>query len=442
MASLVLEKNIKKIFENKKIKILIWGFGKTGRSLLKYFSSNFEHKLYVCDKKKIEFEARCSYPFEFVNEEYFLLNHVDYDLIIPSPGIKLPSGLRFCKRIATELDLFFCLFKGEIIAITGSVGKTSVTTFIYEILKNNKKKNVYVGGNIGMPAFDILSDGNVNGTAVLEVSDAQLQYTKIFSPDYFLWTNTYKNHLDRHSSFFWYFWAKLRPFYNSFEKIKLAFVDFKTNKIILNKKKFNFDKRKIVVYDDFTLEDEFLPKCSYLNNWLLVSNFLNHYGLDYKEILKKLSFDFNIKIPEHRLEYCGTSKEKVDFYNDSKSTIIESTLAAIGHFKKTFPSKEITLIFGGLSKGVDRSNGIFIASKEVKNAVFFGKEAEMYREKCSKFINNLVFFEDLNGAFDYAKVISKENGAVLFSPGGSSFDLFSSYGDRGERFKALVKKNI
>jgi UDP-N-acetylmuramoylalanine--D-glutamate ligase len=439
MSSVSSNKNIKKIFDKKKIKILIWGFGATGKSLLRYFSSNFEHKIYVCDKKEVG--EKCEL-FEFVSEDYFLSHYKFYDLIIPSPGIKLPPRLRFSKRVVAELDLFFCFFKGEIIAITGSVGKTSITTFVYEILKENTEKSVYIGGNIGAPVFDILIDGNVNGTAVLEVSDSQLQYTKLFSPDYFLWTNTYKNHLDRHGTFFWYFWAKLRPFYNGLKRIKFAFVDFKTNEHILCKKKFNFDRQKICVYDNFKIEINFLPKFSYLSNWLLISNFLYKYGLDYKKILKSLSCGSVIKIPEHRLEHCGTSRENIDFYNDSKSTIIESTLEAIKYLKNINPNREIVVILGGLSKGVNRVDGIVSVLRLARWAVFFGKESVVYKHLCVDRVKNLIFIDDLCNAFEMAKKFVEKNGIVLFSPGGSSFDLFNSYSDRGIKFKELVRRSI
>ncbi len=135
---------------------------------------------------------------------------------------------------------------------------------------------------------------------------------------------------------------------------------------------------------------------------------------------------------EHRLERVGTHKGRL-FYNDSKATIIEATLAAATTLK------ELThLILGGLSKGVDRTNDIALLKDLVVSVHCFGSEAEQLYTACQAAGINATTHENLEQAVKAAYSASKEDEAILLSPGGTSYDLYTNYKERGAHFKELV----
>jgi len=195
--------------QNTHKKIGIWGYGLTGKSAVKYYhQQGFE--LAVVDKKVLtseenEFLKAKNIPFFSEHSiEEFLKTH---EYILPSPGIDLRPFPHYQSKWLNELDEFYKVWQRPIIAITGSIGKTTITHLVSKLLDNAGKK-IAMGGNIGIPVFDLLAQKESCEAAVIEISSFQLELTKTFAPDLAIWTNLHPNHLDRHGSEAEYFNAK------------------------------------------------------------------------------------------------------------------------------------------------------------------------------------------------------------------------------------------
>lgn len=189
-------------------KIGIWGFGIVGKSALNYF-------------KKSNIKTTVMNAHELTEEEHALLHEAhsqiilqtehekflrEHDMILVSPGIDLRPYKHYHHKFITELDIFAHHNKNKTVAITGTIGKTSITHLLSKIVESHSC--VKTGGNIGTGLLDLLSDHNPHATIILELSSFQLEHIRFFAPDIAIWTNLYQNHLDRHETLENYFNAK------------------------------------------------------------------------------------------------------------------------------------------------------------------------------------------------------------------------------------------
>lgn len=442
----------------------IWGYGKVGKALANYYLETSTAKILIMDQNHVninelnKFNNRVFTCTE--NQKDFFFR--ESSIIFVSPGIDITNYYQtFKKKIFFELDLFYTLWKKWIIAITGSNGKTSITYFLHELLK---KHNVAatIGGNIGIPTIELIKEKNNSTCAVLEVSSFQTEYTKNFAPDFALITNLSENHLDRHKTMDAYFHAKYKTIahqkshqktliplslYSLVMKQKpksqisifcvhptekdyadLIIISNKTYCFILNKKKFLVLNQGIVI-QDFNLPEQ---KQTFDENILILLSTLFLLGYNIQDSISYLK---KLKPLEHRLEFIAY-KKGIYFYNDSKSTTMHSAIAAINEFE----GKNIFLIIGGLSKGVNREPLFEMVKEKVVFISCFGKEAKELGLFCATHSIFYSVHEQLSDAFE---TIIKEaqkikNSVILFSPAGSSYDLFKDYQDRGIAFKNLV----
>ena len=200
----------------KKQKIGIWGLGKTGRSLVSFFlTKNPAQQVIVCDTND---EALAAIKKQFSQiktihqnnvEEFFLL----CDVVIPSPGIDLEQHKDKANFVA-ELDLFQQYVTTPIIALTGSVGKTTITTMLHHIFDHQQIPHI-IAGNIGTPLFDCVDRAQQVDFVLIECSSFQLEQCKTFTPHLAIITNLVENHLDRHKSMENYLNAKLKIYSTS-----------------------------------------------------------------------------------------------------------------------------------------------------------------------------------------------------------------------------------
>ena len=389
-------------------KIGVWGYGISGRSLVKFLlARNVE--LVVFDQRELnqddqDFLMSNSIVYDY-QEPLEFLNACDY--VIPSPGIDLRKYAALASRFIAELDLFQHFFTHPIIAITGTLGKTTITTLLVQALRLSGKE-VVVGGNIGVGLFDLI--GQSCDVAVLEVSSFQLELCTTFAPDVALWTNFYPNHLDRHGSMERYREAKEKIFIHQKNRCLIGGMDW-------------------VFTGDYTI-----PEHGFKENWKLVIALLEQQGLSASEIERIVSVLGNQEgTLEHRLEKVSVVNG-VEFINDSKATVPEASLAAVNLYNK----KNMILLLGGLSKGVDRK---YLVSQllDVKKIICFGQESDKLLALCDEFGVNSQACATLDKAFFYACEVAQEGDTVLLSPSGSSFDLYKNYLERGEHFKKLVR---
>jgi len=471
-------------FKNKKIGI--WGLGKVGKAALKYFARK-NCKIQVLDKRKItqketlsiinsisnknHAKFTCIREIEENNTKKFLKYN---NLILASPGIDLRKYSIYKEKFITELDILQKEFCKQIISITGSVGKTTVTHILSHILKNSSKK-IWTGGNIGTPMLDLLEKKENIDLAILEVSSYQLEHCKLFAPDLALWTNLYPNHLDRHETIENYFHVKLQIIAHQSEQqhalLPLEILDFLDKKNFLNniKSKLYFFSRKkpnnSIIYKLKTIQNihalfyleqkkiiklslqdmskitigsiEPLSSITFPENSLLILSALNIFNNLFGKSLNVIYplSDASFKL-EHRLEKVKTIN-KIDFYNDSKSTTMASTIAAV----KKLANKPIILLLGGLSKGVDRTPLI----KKIKNLtkypikiISFGQESQILKSLCTQEKIACKSCKTLEQAVALGFAWARPNDLVLLSPSGSSFDLFKNFEKRGKQFKEII----
>lgn len=442
-------------------KIGILGLGVVGKSVLNFLKKNSSVQIGIWDERKKTHQ---------IPIQDFLSSN---DLNFISPGISYKKYFDFYKKFSYkclgELDLFSEHFNKPTIVVTGSLGKTTIAKLITVLLEKNNF-NVGLGGNIGLPMLDLIQEQNDLDAAVLELSSFQLFLNKEFAPDIAIWSNFYPNHLNWHETEKHYFDSKFKIFefqkkgqfsllpielvnkdnlerFNNLQS-SLCFVcneNLSSDKHILPIKKHSIfyvdDKilkvaqvlNGLIIETKIIFDLRKLPSFSFIQNWLFVLAALFLHGIN----LKKLEFSpydtvFSDKTFEHRLELF-TTINGIDFYNDSKSTVIQATQAALNNLNKK--NRPIILILGGLSKGVDRSKFIESLSKRYKNlkeVFFFGAEANLF--------NNLKTYSNLDLVLEEIKKIEKSGDQILFSPSGSSFDLFNNYMHRGKVFKDLVLK--
>lgn len=432
-------------------KVGVWGLGSVGKAALAFLSqqkaqcSIYDQRTFTNDER----ELLHRYQLQVYGQEeldQFLQSH---DYILASPGVDI-TPYRNKAHFLCELDLFAPIWHKPSIGITGTIGKTTVTTLLHMILQ--KEMMVAMGGNIGIPLLDIITQQEHVDVAVVELSSWQLEYAHTYAPDIAIWTNLYPNHLNRHHTMDNYFQAKahLLTYQTNAQTaiIPLALWDqiqdlkIKSHCIWIHHtkpKRRYFDRAQSMIYLDndqviywqnglkqkLICVDQ-LPTCTFTANWLFVLATLMTLKLP-----TNLINDCSIQL-EHRLEKVGTYNN-LTFYNDSKATTPEATLAAVGQFKHD----KIILFLGGLSKGVDRSTLVSQLPKNVIAIICFGKEAHLLKAMCDKQQLKAYACTNLEEAFHYARKINNAN-ITLFSPSGASFDLYANYQDRGDHFKQLV----
>jgi UDP-N-acetylmuramoylalanine--D-glutamate ligase len=445
----------------------IWGFGKMGISAANYFN-NKGCQISIMDKrtptqKEYNYLKKNNIQWYTQDQEECFFNSCD--IIIPSPGINIMT-MHYATRkekFLSELDFFYNNFHKPIIAITGSIGKTSITHILSQLFKELSLP-VAVGGNIGIPTFDLIEQQNYVDYALLEVSSFQLMRCTKFAPTLAVWTNFYSNHLDYHAIEDEYFWAKYNVLKHQKEN-SISFVPLALrNKIpapstdhtrayfsvqvplkaefdcLQNNESLYFIQNNAIMHyihnkTSFLLNiTEQLSHLSFIDNILILVSACHLMGIEYHAVE---TIGTKTELPAHRLEKID-SANNITFYNDSKGTTTVSTLAAVEKLKY----RPLHLFIGGLSKGIDRAPFVAQLKHAVKHVYCFGKEAQELYAMCIENEIPATSHTLLNCAVDTCITKIESGDCVLLSPAGSSFDLYENYEQRGNHFKELIKKYI
>lgn len=448
----------------KKSKIAIIGLGVSNIPLLDYMH-NIKANVTVFDNREIEkipkdiMDKITNYSFEFSLGVNSLEKLKGYNIIFRSPSC-LPTKKELKEEeergaiVTSEIEMFMKLFPGKVIGVTGSDGKTTTTTLIYDILKENGY-NCYLGGNIGIPLFTKLSEMKPEDIAVLELSSFQLMGMEI-SPEISVITNITPNHLNVHSSYEEYIEAKKNIFkYQSEDGIVVLNYDNDITRECAKEAngKVVFYSSRTKLEDGIILDDNIIKECKdKLRKHILNTDDLILRGRhmhenacaaiaatqtfvdteDAAKVIKKF------KGVEHRLEFIKEING-VKWYNDSIGTSPTRTIAGINSF-----NERIVLIAGGYDKNLDYTPiGKPILDK-VDSLILIGDTApkifdavKQEAEKEKKNINIYMCdkFEDL---VPLAKKVANPGSVVLFSPASASFDMFKNFEERGNKFKELV----
>jgi UDP-N-acetylmuramoylalanine--D-glutamate ligase len=412
-----------------KKKILIYGLGKSGQSVLKFLKKDNEITTHD-DKIKVN------------NKK---ITKIKFDYIIISPGIdinkcNLSNFLKNnSRKIYTDLDIFYNHHReNNKITITGTNGKSTTAKILYDVLKD-QKVDVRLVGNIGNPI--LLEKKVTNRTVfVIEASSYQLEYSKLFKSNISLILNISPDHLERHKTINKYISAKFKLVKNQSKK------DF----AILNTKNF-YIKRELE-------SKNFLPKIIKIKK-RIDSIFLNKINNQYfntegnkenlkfiLEVSKILKLKKNLLVKtlkkfkglKYRQEIIFQSK-KLIIINDSKATTFSSSVSLLKSLTNVY------WIVGGQSKKGDK---LLLSKKNCKNikAYVFGTDKNFFINKLKK----LMKYESFTDLKSLVKKLSleikvdrnKTYKTILFSPSAASFDNFKNFEKRGEYFNQLIKKYI
>ncbi len=446
--------------------VAVMGMGVSNTPLIRYLM-DLDANITVFDRKTEEEldRALCEeymlQGVKFSLGENYLDNLVGYDIIFRSPSMRpdLPQIEKELDRgavLTSEIEMLIDLCPGKIIGITGSDGKTTTTTLIYNMLKE-EGYNCYLGGNIGIPLFAKIDEMRPDDIVVLELSSFQLMTLKK-SPDIAVITNVSPNHLDIHKDYNEYINAKknIYLYQNSNDLVVLnydnditrEFADTAKGKVRF----FSVNTR----LDDGVILDQNIIKTS--------SGKIRTQIIDIKDILllgrhnvenactaiaavqDLVSVESIIKVlktfkgVEHRCEFVREING-AKWYNDSIGSSPTRTIAGL----ISFPSKVI-LIAGGYDKHLDYTElGKYIVDR-AKAVILLGQTKEKIKTAVEEELgkrfgdNNLPIKEcfSLEEAVNEAYKLAKDGDLVFFSPASASFDMFKNFEERGNKYKELV----
>ncbi len=437
-------------------KALVFGTGLSGIAAADLLSENqIEVALY--DEKQVEEEKLRERLKHKLVEIYTgkLPKEVKdrIDSVILSPGVPLDSPLveelrASGKNILGEVELAYQFAKGDVLAITGTNGKTTTTALLGEIMKGFQKE-VFVVGNIGNPYTSAAEQMTENSVTVAEVSSFQLETIKTFRPRVSAILNVTPDHLNRHHTMEAYWAAKAAitrnqraedtcilnyedPYTRSLaEKIPARVVFFSSRRVLEDG--IYLKDGKIFVGQEAFCETEDLQILGTHNyeNVMAAVGMAIAYGVP-KEMVKKAVLAFGGV--EHRIEYV-TEKNKVAYYNDSKGTNPDAAIKGIQAM-----NRPTVLIGGGYDKDSHYKEWIESFQGKVRKLVLVGDTKEKIAkeaEACGFF--EYVFADTFQEAVALAAGLAQEGDAVLLSPACASWDMFPNYEARGETFKELVR---
>ena len=446
------------LYKNKKIGVL--GFGVEGKETYLYLKKHkieavifdkLERQVFLSKNDKFRFGNKL-----FLGEDY--LEHLsEVELIFKTPGIPLLSPeiqLAINKGVifTSQIELFFNQCRAKIIGVTGTKGKGTTSTLITNILRKCHK-NVFLGGNIGLPAITFLDRLDEGSLAILELSSYQLQSLKK-SPQIAVVLNVTQDHLDYHKSIQEYQRAKQNIVkYQTKQDTAIINADYLTMTPFIRKaksKKLYYSKEKAtngcyVDHDDnLILITPSGPIGLVRSNELLLRG---RHNLENVTAAVLASFVAGATIDsirevvrsfhglEHRLELVGKTRA-VTYYNDSFSTTPETAIAAIKAF-----TEPMVLILGGSSKNSDYHKlGKIILKSNVKVIILIGETANQISDSIGPNYKGQKIF-GLTKMSEIVKVatnLSVPGDIILLSPACASFGLFQDYKDRGDKFKKSV----
>jgi len=422
-------------------KIAILGFGVEGKSAYKYLKEkNPEFNIDIFDEKTSSDEG----PIVTKVENFSDIDFDLYNMVVRSPGInpkKIVDSLNHKNNleITSATKIFFDKCPAPIIGVTGTKGKGSTSSFIYEIIKNyfesfDIKRKVYLVGNIGLAALDILSNVNQNDIIVYELSSFQL-WDINKSPHIAVFTMLEPDHLDVHEDFNEYSQAKFNIFrYQTKNDWAVVNRSLRNKLPELNGKTLYFPEDKL---------DQLARKSIKVVGEHQIEN-AEAAILSVKTVLPEITDD-QIKNGltkftglAHRLKFVA-EKNGIKYYDDSIATTPGSAIAAI----KSFDDQSKILILGGFDKGADYTTiGTVAEEKNVKEIFVIGsnqdKVAEQIRKKYSGEVTKLSE-KNMNEIVKKITSTAKPGDNIIMSPAAASFDMFKNYKDRGEKFISAVE---
>jgi UDP-N-acetylmuramoylalanine--D-glutamate ligase len=377
------------------------------------------------------------------------------DLIVLSPGVDHRDEMVRAARnegipILGEMEFASRWIRSPIVAVTGTNGKSTVTSFIGALIERAGFK-VFVGGNIGTPLTACVAQGWRSDYVVAEVSSFQLDTITRFSPHVALILNISPDHLDRYPDYEAYVQSKMRIFENQAagqylilndDDKQLASASPRGGVLVLRYGKEKTARRQAYIDGDviktrvggmagpsFSTHSFSLPGVHNLENLMAV--ILAGLALHLDPAVIQQTIDQFRGLP-NRIEYVGILRG-VSFYNDSKATNVDSAVVAVNSFERN-----VVLIAGGRHKGAYYGPLVEAARGKVTHCVFLGEAKDLLLESFRDAARCTVA-GSLEEAVTKAYHAASPGDVVLLAPACSSFDMFSDYAHRGRVFRAAVK---
>lgn len=438
--------DINKILNNK---ILIWGYGLEGKSILKLLLEKGAKNIYIATKDKINENSA------FFIQECDILKY-DFDIVIKSPGVSYYK--KECKillerktLITSSLNILLSKIilnnkKVKTIGITGTKGKSTSCKILYHILSNMNYKVALVG-NIGVSFLDIIDNLDDYDYIILELSSCQIK-TLNCDLDYSIILNLFPEHIDWHLTHENYFKDKLNItnysrtiiFNGSDDIIKkyinndnnTRFIDFTNDNFSIENNYLMYENKKIL---DTNLIENIKGEHIFKNIFSILA-FLQEEGININKAVNTL---ITFKTLKHRLDIFYNDKQKnTIFVNDSISTIPESTIEAI----KAFNKNNLFLILGGFDRQQDYSSLIkFVVDKSnnIKKVFLIGQTGRRMIDLLKDKID-FEIYGDYDSLVKSIKSNNLTNTTVLLSPASASYDMFKNFEQRGDVFEQLMLK--
>lgn len=451
---IMINKIIEKL-KNKKIAIL--GFGKEGLSSYKFIRQYLKDEeitiIDIKDKSKDEV-FRDDENVSFKSGTYYLDDMEEYDIIIKTPGISLNDIdiSKFKEKITSQLELLLEVAKDNIIGITGTKGKSTTSSLIYEVLKD-QSLDVKLVGNIGVPVFDEIESYKEDTIIVVEMSSHQLEYIKK-SPHIAIILNLYQDHLDHSKTVEHYHNSKMNIFkYQNEKDIGIYESDNESlNKLVRendyqgilydirfdnsngNERSIRIENGRVYINNELIYKDgdRKLIGDHYLNDIMFVATLSKIMNLDLTKVQETVH---SFKGLKYRMELIGEF-DGITFYNDTIATIPEATICAIKALKDVD-----TLIFGGMDRNIDYTRFMeYLKNSSISNFICMPTTGYKIGKELEKTRKNIFYVETLEEAYYIANVITEENKICLLSPAAASYEYFKNFEEKGKRFEKLVRE--
>jgi UDP-N-acetylmuramoylalanine--D-glutamate ligase len=449
-------------------RVLILGAARQGLALARWLALHGAHvtlsDMRSGDELRVARDSLAEFKIDWALDGHPLELLDSTDVLCLSGGVPLtlPIVLEAVKRgipLSNDTQIFMEVVPCKTIGITGSAGKTTTTTLVGQMARNTRGNKAYVGGNIGDPLINHVDNMKPGDVAILEISSFQLDQMTI-SPDIAAILNITPNHLDRHGTMEAYTVAKTRILdFQSEEDTAILGRDDKGAWSLRNKVKgklftFSLDEleeglngaylhegllnlRDGNMYLPLILREKIALRGDHNVLNVLAAFAIGHAAGFTLDAMLEAVEDFR-GVP-HRLEFVREVRG-VRWYNDSMASAPERSMAAIRSF-----DEPIVLLLGGRDKDLPWEDLAHLIGERVDHVVLFGEAAEKIEETINRLELGEKRFtvsraEHLHEAVIQAAEVAEAGDVVLLSPGGTSFDEFKDFAERGERFRAWVQE--
>lgn len=428
--------------------VCILGFGREGKSTYRMLEKYCGCKaITICDLNSVDRTLNdLREDVEIVTGENYQDSLGSFDIVFKSPGIVLKkSPEELSCEVTSETQLFFSFFRGQIVGITGTKGKSTVSTLIYHILKESGR-DCRLAGNIGIPVFDIVEYIAAETIIVCELSCHQLEYMTV-SPHIAVMLNLYEEHLDHYGTMEKYAAAKKNIYLHQLKGDRL-FCNYdilpeKTEAAVFSVS--NTDRKADFFVGNAKLTCNMGPVYSIPAEKIKLLGVHNHYNIAMAYLVCSMfavsdeEFDqalCSFNPLAHRLEFVAEING-VRWYDDSISTACATAIEAL----KSVPNPG-TILVGGMDRGIDYTELIDFLSCSDVNVICMEDSGrrifDSIRNSSFRAPERVRYTAHLDGAVKLAAEITSPGQSCVMSPAAASYGIFKNFEERGDAFKKLV----